>query len=375
VRSRMRRLFTDRPQIVGLSGDPVYLPSLGTVAQWTAVAVPVVALVALAIRPYVQTVRGQTDPAMISEVAALQRIAGLPVDGTRQYYEQTFNWVLWYLGVPAVLMACAGTAVLGRRLVRAMLEWRSSLLAARLWGLPFLIIVWSVAATLWDPYVAPWQPWASHRLVPVVLPGLVLFGVWISSRLTARAAAFGATRLTVGVVGVCCAFALAIPPAVTTLNVGLASRATVGRYSSGIAKFVSRVQFRGVGASATYGGSVAAANGLCAAIGPAASLVFVNATTAAEFAPVVRDVCEQAAAVMPAGSTVSSIEQVVTAVERTGRRPVLLGATRVSVSLFGVVPRKVVTLRTSGDAQVLTGPPAGTWPVSYTVWMTSPLGS
>jgi len=373
VRARVRRAFTDRPQIVGLNGDPVQLPSLGTVAQWLAVAVPVIALAGLAIRPYVQTVRGQTDPAMISEVASLQRIAGLPVDGTRQYYEQTFNWVLWYLGVPAVLMACAGTALLGRRLVRALLDWRSSLLAARVWGLPFLIIVWSVAAMLWDPYVAPWQPWASHRLVPVVLPGLVLFGVWVSSQLAARAAAFGATRTTVGVVGVCCALALSIPPAVTTLNVGLASRATVGRYSSGIAKFVSRVQFRGVGASATYGGSVAATNALCAAIGPSASVVFVDAATAAEFAPAVRDVCEQAAAAMPAGSTVSSVEQVVTSVERTGRRPVLLGSTRVSVSLFGVVPRKVVSLHTSGDAQVLTGPPAGTWPVSYTVWMTSPL--
>jgi len=375
VRSWVRRLFTDRPQIVGLSGDPVKLPSLGTVAQWMAVALPVLALIGLAIRPYVQTVRGQTDPAMISEVAALQRLAGLPVDGTRQYYEQTLNWVLWYLGVPAVLMACAGAAVLGRRSVRALLEWRSSVLAARVWGLPFLIIVWSVTATLWDPYVAPWQPWASHRLVPVVLPGLVLLGVWVSSRLTARAAAFGATRTTVGVIGACCALALAIPPAVTTLNPGLAARASVGRYSSGIAKFVSRVQFRGVGASSTYSGSVAALTGLCTAIGPSASVLFVDATTAAAYQPVVRDVCGQPAAAMPAGSSTSAIEHAVTLIERTGRRPVVLGATRDSVSLFGVVPRLVVTLHTSGDAMVLTGPPAGTWPVSYTLWMTAPLGS
>jgi hypothetical protein len=44
------------------------------------------------------------------------------------------------------------------------------------------------------------------------------------------------------------------------------------------------------------------------------------------------------------------------------------------VSLFGAVPRRVVSLRTTGDAKVLTGPPAGNWPVSYTVWMVSPLG-
>ena len=105
---------------------------------------------------------------------------------------------------------------------------------------------------LWDPAVAPWQPWASHRLVPVVLPGLVLLGVWVSSRLTLRAAVLGASRLTVALVAICCVLALAIPPLVTSLNPGMVPHASVGRYSSGLAKFVSRVRLRGVGASSTY---------------------------------------------------------------------------------------------------------------------------
>ena len=238
--------------MVGLGGEEISLPSLESVLQWLALALPVVALIGLAIRPYLQTVRGQTDPTLIREVAALQRIAGLPVDGRRQYYEQSFDWVLWYLGVPAVLLACAGAASLGRRLVRAAFEWRSSVVAARLWALPLLIIVWSVATVLWDPAVAPWQPWASHRLVPVVLPGLVLLGVWVSSRLTMRAAVLGASRLTVVLVAFCCVLALAIPPLVTSLNPGLVPHASVGRYSSAVAKFVSRVRLRGAGASATY---------------------------------------------------------------------------------------------------------------------------
>ena len=169
------------------------------------------------------------------------------MDGRRQYYEQSLYWVLWYLGVPAVLLACAGAAVLGRRLVRAVLYGRSSIVAARLWGLPFLIIAWSVGTVLWDPAVVPWQPWASHRLVPVVLPGLVLLAVWVSSRLTVRAAVLGASRLTVVLVGVCCVLALAIPPLVTTLNPGIVPHPSVGRYSSGLSKFVSRVRLRGVG--------------------------------------------------------------------------------------------------------------------------------
>jgi hypothetical protein len=373
VRARVWRVFTWRPRMVGLGGEEISLPSLASVAQWAALALPVLVLIGLAIRPYVQTVSGQTDPTLIRQVAALQRIAGLPVDGLRQYYEQSFNWVLWYLGVPAVLLACAGAAVLGRRLVRALLEWRSSVVAARLWGLPFLIIVWSVGTVLWDPAVAPWQPWASHRLVPVVIPGLVLLGVWVSARLTLRAAVLGASRLTVALVGICCVLALAIPPLVTSLNPGLVPHPSVGRYSSGLSKFVSRVRLRGVGASSTYGGSLAAASSLCASIGPSASVVFVNASTAAEFAPTVRVLCGLPVASMAAGSSSAAVEQVATSIERAGRRPVLLGSSRAAVSLFGIVPRLVVSLRTSGDAQVLTGPPAGNWPVSYTVWMASPL--
>ena len=76
--------------------------------------------------------------------------------------------------------------------------------------------------------------------------------------------------------------ALAIPPLVTTLNPGLAGKPSVGRYSSGVAKLLSRVRLRGVGASATYGGSVAAASSLCAAIGPSASVLFVDEQLAAD---------------------------------------------------------------------------------------------
>jgi hypothetical protein len=374
ARARVRRAFGWRLSMVGLRGEEISLPSLETSVQWLALALPVLALIGLAIRPYLQTVRGQADPTLIREVAALQRIAQLPVDGRRQYYEQSFDWVLWYLGVPAVLLACAGAAALGRRMVRAAFEWRSSVVAARLWGLPLLIIAWSVATVLWDPDVAPWQPWASHRLVPVVLPGLVLLGVWVASRLTLRAAVLGASRLTIVAVAVCCVLALAIPPLVASLNPGLLPRASVGRHASALFKLASRARLRGMGASSTYGGSVAAASGLCAAIGPSASVVFVDASTASEFAPTVRVLCGIPAASMAVGSSATAVEQVATAIERAGRRPVLLGPSRASVSLFGIVPRAVVSLRTSEDAEVLTGPPAGVWPVSYEVWMASPLG-
>jgi hypothetical protein len=373
VRSWVRRVFVARP--LGR------LPSLGSVAGWTAVAVPVLLAAGFAARPYLEVTRGQTDPYVISYVSGLQRLAHLPVDGRRQYYESSLDWVFWYLGIPAVLLAVAGAAVLGRRLVRAAVGgWTSadgldSLWTARLWGLPFLIVGWSVVTVLWDPAVLPDQPSASHRLVPVVLPGLILLGLWLSCWLTARAVALGAGRWTAAATASCCVLAMAIPGAVTSLNPRLAAHPSVGRHSSDVAKLVSRVRLSGTGASATYGGSLAAVSGLCAAIGPDASVVFVDDTTADSLSQVVRGMCGEPAA-SAAGASPLALSQLVASISRTGRRPVLLGASRDRLAglgaALGITPRLVLSLQTSGDAEVLTGPPAGTWPVTYTVWMAAP---
>jgi hypothetical protein len=369
-----RRACAHHVSFKWFKGRRLVFPSLGSVLAGAALALPVLMLAGLALRPYLQTVRGQTAPSMIRTVASLQRLERLPVDGTRQYYESSLYWVFWYLGVPAVLLACAGAAVLGRRLVRRMLSSDTpvSLVAAlRLWGLPFLLIGWSVAAVLWDPSVVPWQPLAAHRLVPVVLPGLLLLAVWVSSRLVSWAAALGAARAILVLIGACCVLALAIPPLVTTLNPGLAGQPSVGRESSGLSKLVSRVRLSGVGASATYRGSLAAASSLCAAIGSSASVLFVDSSTAASFAPVVRGMCGQPAAlVVP--SSAAALEQAVVSIEQIGRRPVVLGPSWSSVAMPGVTPRQVVSLQTRGDARVLTGPPAGNWPVTYSLWLAVP---
>jgi len=370
VRRWVRRVYVARPW--------GRLPSLGSVVKWAAVVLPVLVVAGFAARPYLQVTRGQTDPAVVSYVADLQRLAHLPVDGRRQYYESSLDWVFWYLGIPAVLLAVAGAAALGWRWARAAAGERAdrdALTLARLWGLPILIIGWSVVTVLWDPAELPDQPWASHRLVPVVLPGLILLGLWGSSRLTAWAVKLGASRWTAMAAASCCVLAMAIPGAVTSLNPGLAARPSVGHSSSGLAKFVSRVRFPGTATSATYGGSLAAVSGLCSAIGQDASVVFVDASTANSLSQVVRGVCGQPAA-SAAGASPLAISQVVGSITRAGRRPVLLGASQSQLAVFGAslgaMPRLVLSLHTTGDAAVLTGPPAGVWPVSYAVWMAAP---
>ena len=394
VRARVRRVCSAQFQCKWFGGEQLVLPTLATVAAVLAVVVPVAVFLVLLARPYVETVRGQTNPAVIREVATLQRLAGLPADGRRQYDESSLNWVFWYLGVPAVLLGLAGAAVLGRRITRAALRTRPAevpaspdarvpadspdsadgALALPLWALPFLITGWSVVAVLWDPSAVPWQPLASHRLVPVVLPGLLLLAVWVSSRLTSRASLLGASRAAVVVVAVCCVLALVIPPLVTTLNPGLKAKPAVGPHSSGLARLASRVQLRGIGASATYGGSLAATATLCTDIGPSASVLFVDEHTAQAYAPVVRDLCGQPAATLVPAPSAADLQRAASAIEHTGRRPVILGPTAASVALPGSTPHHAVALKTAGDAMVLTGPPSGNWSVTYSLWLATPPG-
>jgi hypothetical protein len=159
-------------------------------AQWlplAAAAVTVLIFVGFAVRPLVQTVAGETDPTSIAYVAELQKLAGLPVNGRRQYYEQSLYWVIWYLGVPAVLLGAFGLAVLARRSLRSLLTWQDPRAAARVWALPLLIAIWVIVTVLWRPAVAPDQPWASRRLVPFVLPGIILGAIWASAWLRERA--------------------------------------------------------------------------------------------------------------------------------------------------------------------------------------------
>ena len=66
-----------------------------------AAALAVLIFVGFAVRPLVQTVgASETDPTSIAYVAELQKLAGLPVNGRDQYYQDSLYWVIWYLGVP-----------------------------------------------------------------------------------------------------------------------------------------------------------------------------------------------------------------------------------------------------------------------------------
>ena len=322
-----------------------------------AAALTVAIFIGFAIRPLVQTVAGETDPTSIAYVAELQKLAHLPINGRRQYYEDSLYWVIWYLGVPAVLLGAFGLAALARRCTKALLTWKDPSAAARVWALPAMIAIWVIVTVLWRPAVAPDQPWASRRLVPFVLPGLILAAIWASSWLKDQAAQLGRTKITSGVVASCCVASLLIPTALTTLDLGVTKKN--GLTAHGMA-------FRNIGA-----GELAAINGLCAAIGPDASVVILDSLTADRFAQVIRGICDTPAAVLP-NPTKATVDAVVQGIEGVGRRPVLLAQQEAELTAYGGTPREVVNLLTTQEAHNLISPPTRTWLIHYTVWMSEP---
>ena len=321
-----------------------YLPAAAAVLT-------VAIFVAFAVRPLVQTVAGETDPTSIAYVAELQKLAGLPVNGRRQYYEDSLYWVIWYLGVPAVLLGAFGLAVLAKRCTKALLTWRDPTAAARIWALPLMMAIWSIVTVLYRPAVAPDQPWASRRLVPFVLPGLILGGVWASAWLKGHAAQLGRTRATGIVIASCCAASMLIPTALTTLDLSVTKAGGVQAHG---------MAFRAIGP-----GQIAAVRRLCKAIPPDSSVVILDQLTADRFAQVVRGMCGLPTAVVTSRAALSPV---IAGIEHVGRRPVLLAGNQ--AELPGT-PKEVVNLLTTQEAHNLTTPPTRTWLIHYTVWMST----
>jgi hypothetical protein len=275
------------------------------------------------------------------------------------YNQNSLYWAVWYIGLPAVLLGVFGLGILAQRGTRALLAWTDPAAEARTWALPLLTALWVSVTVLWRPAIAPDQPWASRRLVPFVLPGLILAAIWASAWLRdlAGVGQRGRARATSAVVACCCVASLLIPATLTNLDLGS---------TSGQALRARGMAFRPVGA-----GQLTAVNGLCTAIGPDASVVILDPLTAGQFAQVIRGMCDTPTAVLD-HPTPATVGAVVSGIERAGRRPVLLARDAAELVPYGGVPQQVVNLATTQDARILTAPPTRTRPIRYTVWMSEP---
>ncbi|MCG5218358.1 hypothetical protein [Streptosporangium sp. KLBMP 9127] len=327
--------------------DPRSTPRPGRVRLPEMAALGVVlVMLAFAVRPFLQTVRRTPttpeDRLTSTFIATIQRANGLPLDGERLYYEDSLSWVMWYVGVPVVLLATLAAAVLARRLAKG---------TSLVWLLPLAIVGWTTVTTLILPAITPDHPFAARRLVPVIIPGMVLLGVWGLRwvRDKARRMGYGlrVRRMVVAVGGLL----VLVPPAV--ISIGTA--------------------FTPVGH-----GEAAAVSRLCAAIPPDASVLVVERVTGDRFTQLVRGMCGVPAAqvrLLREGDDLPPSADVTRLIDRTraaGRRPVLLAAARSQLTPYVRDPRQIMTLRTRQDERSLTTPPNATWSLSIDVWLGIP---
>ncbi len=321
------------------------------------------ALIGFIIRPYLQVVRGQPSSAVAGYVGYLQRLQHLPVDPARLYAEDTLYWVIWYAGAPAVLLGGFGIALLVRRCLRSAGTRTGSAGTSGNWGLPLAVICLGSLVVLAVPDIAPDQPWASRRLVPVVIPGLILCAAWAAAWLAGLARARGAGTVTAAAVGGCCVAALALPAVATSFGAGLSHTGPGG----GLRAAAGGLALRRTGA-----GQIGAVRGLCASIPPAASVLIVDRRLAGEFSQVIRGMCGVPVGWAFGGGVNSVLPGVLAGISRAGRRPVLLGASRMQLAAAGApggAAVKVLDLATTQPPHQLAQPPAGPGPVHYVIWM------
>ena len=343
ARRRAARLLAARPLR--------WLPEAGA-------ALVALAAISLVFRPYLQKVHGPASP----YVAALQRLEGLPVDPGRLYAENSLYWVIWYLGVPALLLGLIGLAMVTRLCLRALITWKDPAGTAQSWVLPAAVIGWGMFAVLWAPDTVPDQPWASRQLVPVVLPGLIVLAVWVAAWMIGRAHARGAGLPAVALATGCFVVAMGVPPAAITFGIALSRPANPA----------TRLALSGVAFRATGAGEVTAVEQLCGAIPQHSSVVLLDKVAARAFAEVIRGTCGVPTGIVTAPG---NLPAVIDGIERAGRHPALLASRSAELTPFGAQPRRLVNLATQQDEHLLTKPPTSTWPVRYTLWMSQPGGT
>ncbi|MGH3244199.1 MAG: hypothetical protein ACRDNL_27760 [Spirillospora sp.] len=304
-----------------------------------AAVVTVLVMLGFALRPLVQTVRREPatrdDEMNVRFIETVQRIQHLPVDGTRQYSENSLYWVSWYIGIPALLFATLGAALLARRLMRGQ---------SPEWLLPYAVVVWTTTQVLLRPGITPDHPWASRRLIGLVIPGLLLFTVFASAWTVKRVRRLGygrrvvRTGAVVGVVGM-------LVPIVLTSGGHLTTR--------------------------TEQHEVGAVDGMCDVLKPDSSVVVVERSTADRFVQVVRGMCGLPAARTTGRAKPADVRRVAAAISTAGRRPVIMGTKPADVAPYGT-PERVLKLTTRQDGRTLTTAPGGTWGLAVEVWIAEP---
>ncbi len=260
--------------------------------------------------------------------------------------------MFWYAGVPAVLLAALGAAVLTGRCLRGGMP---------AWALPLITFGWIIVTVLYRPAIIPHQPWASRRLVPGVLPGLSLLAIWGASWLIAWARRHDYGPVASGAIPLCAAV-LVVPAAMTTFGLGIRDGGSLG----------IRPVADGWALKATESGEIAAVARMCAALPGNSSVVMLDGRVSGQFTEVVRGMCGYPTAVLPHPAR-ASVQQVARGIAGAGRRPVFLATHRSALAPYGTGIRKIILqLHTRQDEATELTAPEITNRVDFQVWMLEP---
>jgi hypothetical protein len=317
--------------------------------------------------------RGQPKPWLVQAVTALPFVVtavfllrplierGWHSDYSHAYAPLSLHWIYWYTGFCTIALAVIGYAMLARRCVKG---------EAPVWVLPILVFACATLEFLYQPGITPHQPYASRRLVPAVLPGLVLLAVWLASWLAQKSRAVHLVdvpgflnRAPRAVVIFCCAAAIVVPPAVGNLG-GLAFKRT-------------------------FVGEIAAVDKICPGIPRGSSVLFIDYSMFGGFGQVIRGTCDVPVAAVhttipevvvgdlgndvPPASSIAAVR----AIEDSGHHPLVLAAKRAEfaplIKQFGPgTVRVLMTLAVNNDGHVSFGLPRGTSPEAWTVYSWEP---
>jgi hypothetical protein len=272
-------------------------------------------------------------------------IIAAPHITTQDYAGHSLEWISWWMGKPIIAAATAGAALLAYRVLSDRQPE---------WMLPLMIFGWTIAVFLARPAITPDMPWASRRLVPAVLPGCILLAAWAASWVTQRLKERGFAGWRSTLFAACCGILLIALPARIAFKPELGS---VG------------ISLRGLAVQDTYRGELAAVNKLCGAIPADATVVFVDSQVADKLLENVRGECGVPAARLRDVS-VLRIRQVISGIEGTGRRAILLGSTKQEFNEYsdGTV-KQVMNLHAQIDGYDMNGVPASLRHFSVVVWM------
>jgi hypothetical protein len=360
---------------VFLSLPYLRINSQSVIGEWAVIILVLIATVAVVrwLRRRDSELRPPPKPWLVRAVTILP-VAVLALSLIRPYVERgwvsdyaqgyaavSLHWIYWYTGAATIALAVIAYAMLGRRCIKG---------DAPVWVLPILVFACATCIFLLRPAITPHQPMASRRLVPAVLPGVILLAVWMAAWLArkSRAAylvdvpAYLKRTPQVAVIAVCAA-GIALPPLTGNLT-GLAFKRT-------------------------FAGEVAAVNKICAGIPKGRSVLIIDAQLMLKFGQAIRGTCNVPVAAahttIPGGfqpDTGNVIEPAtiiaaVRAIEDSGHQPLVLAATPAEfIPLNEQFGNGTVTFvmdqTTNDDEHIFIGAPKNTVAETFTVYSWTP---